>query len=762
MDRKRWKVKATLLLAVVAVGFMLLYAFIPNQVFKDPYSIVLLDRHNRLLSARIASDGQWRFPESDSVPHKLKQAILTFEDRYFFSHPGVNPFSMLRAFRQNIKAKKVISGGSTLTMQVVRLSRKGKSRTYLEKLREVFLSIGLEMKFSKTEIFRMYISHAPYGGNVVGAEAAAWRYFGRPLNDLSWAEAVTLAILPNAPSMLNIGKNRELFLKKRNRLLQRLHQQGNIDMMTYSLSVDEPLPSMPVPLPDDAPHYLDFMTKQNAGKMIRSTIDASKQKAAYALLCQHHALLKGNQVNHLGIVVKSVKTGEVIVYHGNVPCYLEPEACHNDMVQAVRSSGSILKPFLYAMMLAEGRLTGRSLLADVPTWIGGFSPKNFSENYQGAITAEEALIQSLNIPFVLILRQYGLEKFHNNLKTLGITSLQKPSSHYGLSLILGGGEVKLWELTEAYAELARMISQDQSKNALNGIDAASAWLTTQTLTQLNRPETESGWQFFGNGPVLSWKTGTSFGFRDAWAVGYTPDYVMGVWAGNAEGNGRPGLTGVSAAAPLLFDLARLFPSASNWFEEPLAWLEKKVVCRESGYTPGPFCQELDTITAHIHADRLQQCPYHQLLRLDESLSWQIPVNCYPDEKVSMTAWFVLPPLMEKYFRYRNSSYKPIPEVKPGCAYGLGNVMEFVYPPPNAVIYQPIDFYSKELPIVLELTHQSTEAIIYWHLDGSFIGSTSDNQHQFPLHALVGKHVITAVDQYGNRLSCSFTILKKDI
>lgn len=761
MSLQKRYVKLVVLLAVVAVGLMLLYAGNPYQLFKDPYSIVLLDRNNRLLSARIASDGQWRFPESDSVPDKFKHAILTFEDKYFFLHPGVNPLSMLRAFSQNIKAKKVVSGGSTLTMQVIRLSRKGKDRTYLEKLREVFLSIGLEMRFSKAGIMRMYISHAPYGGNVVGAEAAAWRYFGRPLHDLSWAEAVTLAILPNAPSMLNIGKNRALFLKKRNRLLERLHEKGKIDKMTLSLSVDEPLPSVPIPLPDDAPHYLDFMTKQNAGKMIRSTIDASKQKAAFDLLCQHHLLLRGNQVNHLGIVVKSVKTGEVVVYHGNVPCELEPEACHNDMVQAPRSSGSILKPFLYAMMLSEGRVTGKSLLADVPTWIGGFSPKNFSENYQGAVTAEEALIQSLNVPFVLSLRQYGLEKFHTNLKRFGITSVQKPSSHYGLSLILGGGEVKLWELTEAYAELARIISQEQTVDDLKGIDAGSAWLTSQALIQLNRPETESGWQFFGNGPVLSWKTGTSFGYRDAWAVGYTPDYVIGVWAGNAEGNGRPGLTGVSAAAPLLFDLARLFTSGSNWFAEPTGWLDKKVVCRKSGYTAGPYCEELDTITAHIHADRLPLCPYHQFIRLDESLSWQVPVNCFPDEKVIMTKWFVLPPLMEKYYRYRNSSYLPVPEVKPGCIYGHGNMMEFVYPPPNAIIYQPIDFYSKELPVILELTHQSVEAIIYWHLDGHFIGSTQDNHHQFPLHAVVGKHIITAVDQYGNSLSCSFTILKKD-
>lgn len=736
--------------------FVFLSVFLKKPLFDDPFSPVLFDKDGQLLSARIATDGQWRFPGTGEVPEKFEKAVVNFEDQYFYYHFGFNPVSFCKAFYRNIRAGEIVSGGSTISMQLIRLSRKGQKRTYLEKVKELFLSMSLELNYSKKEILSLYASNAPFGGNIVGVDAAAWRYFGRSVADLSWAEAATLAVLPNAPSMVNVSKNRLAFQNKRDRLLLKLLDNEVIDSLSYELAVAEEIPMQPMPLPDEAPHYLELLKKTNENKPIQTSINKDWQLKTKQILVKHHKRLSANYINNIAVVVRDVNTGEVIVYQGNVPCSVGAEGCYNDMIQTNRSSGSILKPFLYAAALKQGLIQPNSILPDVPSWIGGYSPKNFNEKYLGAVAASEALRQSLNIPFVLLLRDFGTENFHHLLKDLNISTMNRPTSHYGLSMILGGGEINLWQLTEAYRKMAFYLKSEEDGNF--PIDKASIYLTSNVLKMLNRPQTETGWNYYNNDMQMAWKTGTSFGFRDAWAVGYTPDYVIGVWVGNAEGSGRPGLTGVLCAAPILFDVAEEIITESTWFEAPYEKLAKITVCKHSGYLSGPFCDEKEEIIGHVAGLTAQICPFCKPYQLDENEKYRVEPDCMRNGKFHVKNYFVLPPLMARY--YTGYGYEKVPPLFPDCA-DYADVMDFIYPPKNAKIFRPKTYETFANPTIFELAHQLDDAVVYWHLDNQFVEETKGKNHKISLLPDYGEHEIVAVDQFGNRIRRVFFVVSEN-
>src|SRR5690606_34581343 len=334
----------------------------------------------------------------DSVPEKFAAAIVAFEDKRFYYHPGVDPISMTRALYQNIREGKVVSGGSTLTMQVIRLSRRSEGRTLLEKFIEVILATRLELRYSKAEILALYASHAPFGGNVVGLEAACWRYFNRDVHELSWGEAALLAVLPNSPALIHPGKNRDQLLLKRNALLDKLQQAGVIDEFTCSLAKEENIPDQPSALPRYARHMLQRIVRDGGAQTrVRSTLSVGVQRRVEQIVQDHHKQLAGSQIYNAAALVLDVETGEVIAYVGNTD--VEETGYHGeevDIINAPRSTGSILKPFLYAAMLDEGKLLRNTLVPDVPTVIDGFSPKNFKREFNGAVPASQALIRSLN------------------------------------------------------------------------------------------------------------------------------------------------------------------------------------------------------------------------------------------------------------------------------------------------------------------------------------------------------------------------------
>jgi penicillin-binding protein 1C len=775
-----------LIFIVVIILFILC---LPAPLFKTPFSIVLLDNKENLLSAKIAEDGQWRFPDSKNIPEKFSKAIIAFEDKRFYRHIGVDVFALGRAALKDIKSMSIKSGGSTITMQVIRISRNGKPRTIWEKIIEMFMALRLEIRYSKKEILSLYISHAPFGGNIAGVDAAAWRYFGKSAAELSWGEAATLAVLPNSPSLIRPGKNATTLLRKRNALLEKLKSTDVIDETTLMSAKSEQLPSKPFTLPRLAPHLLmracnDIYEKTIAEPIVHSTIDREFQIHVNEIIERHHNELTSNGINNAAAIVVDVTTGNVLAYTGNISSDDIEMNADVDIIAAARSTGSILKPFLFASMLSEGEILPGTLIPDVPTQIAGYSPQNFNRDYDGAVPARRALERSLNIPAVRMLRDFGTGKFNYFLKKLGMTTLNDSPDHYGLSIILGGAEGSLWDIAGMYASMCRVLNNYSRNSSMYDagdihqlqyihkersikqidkpdrsglISAGAVRLTLDAMEEVSRPELESNWKEFSSSKRIAWKTGTSFGFRDGWAVGCTPHYVVAVWTGNADGEGRPGLTGIATAAPVLFEIFNALPS-SGWFEMPYDDLVKISACRKSGYRNSELCDEVDSIYVPQAGLKTSICPYHQMIHLDASGHYRVSSDCEATSNMIHKSWFVLPPSEEWYYKSRNANYRLLPPFRKGCGGNKQLMMEFIYPKKSNQFYVPVELDGKTGKVVFEIAHRRPEAKIYWHLDDDFIGTTT-RFHQFAMSPGPGKHMITVVDENGERMEMGIEILK---
>ncbi len=750
---------------------------LPEQLFQDSTSTVLLDRNGNLLGAKIADDGQWRFPESQTVPDKFAVCLIEYEDKNFYSHPGISAKGIGRAVVQNFRKKKIVSGGSTITMQLARIMRKNPERTYGEKLLEMILATRIEIAYSKSEILGLYASHAPFGSNVVGLETASWRFFGRSADKLSWAESATLAVLPNAPGLIYPGRNHDQLLHKRNRLLRRLFDKKIIDETAFELALSEPLPQKPLPLPQLAPNLLDkFIREGQKGKLITCTIDQNLQERAILQLQLHHEVLKDNQIMNGAVMITSVNTGEILAYVGNTKTDDPENSSDVNCIQAPRSTGSILKPFLYAKSLEDAIISPDMLLTDIPSQFGSFTPKNFTGQYDGVLPAGKALSRSLNIPMVHLLNQYGLTKFHRDLKNYGLTTINKPARHYGLSLILGGAEAKLCDLSNAYTQMAQelkfgtrkqttlingAISPEKGKASLKNLtDRGCAFSTFEAMVEVNRPDEDNNWRTFSSAQKIAWKTGTSFGFRDAWAIGVTPDYVVAVWIGNADGEGRPGLTGISAAAPLMFDVFRQLPVSDKWFRRPQNAMAEVKICHESGHRATEFCEKTEWKSIPRKSLASKACPYHQIVHLSKDGQFRVDSDCEDVYNMKHEKWFVLPSIIEKYYKFNHPNYKSLPEYKPECLTKISDkAMGLIYPKNNSQIYVPIEIDGEKGRTIFEATHRNTNTRIYWHLDDNYIGETKEI-HQLSLNPPVGKHRLMLVDENGISLEIGFEVIGK--
>ena len=777
---KTWQ-KSILTIVTIFLHLVLLTP-LPSPLFNTPHTTTLHASNGQLLSASIASDEQWRFPASDSIPYKFRTAIRVYEDEYFYYHWGVNPISIGRAIIQNIKARKVVSGGSTLTMQTIRMAYGNKPRTYVQKVVELFASIKIEAFYSKAEILQTYADNAPFGGNIVGISAASYRYFGRAPHLLSWAETASLAVLPNNPSAIYPGKNEAPFLAKRNLLLTKLFNKGIIDEDDLFLAKQEELPQKIKPLPNNGYHLLHRkMAEGKAETAIYSTLDWQIQKSATRLVNKYSKRWAGNQVHNAAAIIVEIETGNVQAYVGN-SANAGKHGQHVDIITSKRSPGSLLKPILYAAALDEGIIMPNQLLPDIPLFYRGFAPKNFDKKFRGAVPANQALTSSLNVPFVHLLIEYGYEKFHQKLKRMGMASLTKSASHYGLSLILGGGETSLDELTSIYAGMARSYGRFQQRPLHNGYTASdyfanrseidsslpaekleefgylaapSLGFTFRAMQQLNRPDQETGWEQFTSAKPIAWKTGTSYGFRDGWAIGITNTHVIGVWLGNADGEGRPGLTGVQAAAPLLFQLLELVPGDAD-FSQPFGTPHK--ICALSGMRASSYCNEINVVSIPDYLEDTPTCTYHQVLHLDQTQTYQVTSGCFKVANIKNTPWFVLPPVQAWYYQKYHPRYQKQPPFAPNCAgNNQSNSIEMVYPRQFTKVYIPVEQDGNRGFAIFEAAHQDKKAILYWHVDNVYLGLTEDN-HQMRINADKGLHLLTIIDFNGNELRRSFEVI----
>jgi len=736
-----------------------------GPLFNDGVSKVVYDREGQLLGASIAPDGQWRFPERKDVPIKFTHAALQYEDRRYFFHRGIDPIAVARAIYLNIKHGSIISGASTITMQVARMSRKNRPRNFLQKGIETAMALFLEMNHSKKEILALYASHAPFGGNVVGLDAASWRYFSKLPEMLTWAESATLAVLPNAPGLIHPGRNRSSLLQKRNELLQRLYEEKIIDSFTLELSLLEPIPEKPYPLPRKAPHLMDQLGTNVS--QFRTTIDGILQDQVVSISDDYHRMNAQKGIENLGILVVDNQSGEVVSYVGNSRGHQQEN--HVDMVQAKRSSGSILKPFLYASMMQAGKISPDQLLPDVPTSIKGFNPKNYNKSYAGAVKASTALARSLNVPAVHLLKEYGVEAFRQDLLTIGFSTLHHSADYYGLSLILGGGEVTLWELVDVYSRCAQKLLNYQEEDNETNIhfnknhtsqgeilyDEGVIYTMFSAMTKVVRPDSEGGWQHFHSSVPLAWKTGTSYGHRDAWAVGVTPDYTIGVWVGNSDGEGRPEIVGSSAAGSILFSVLHSLPGTGGWFDIPHDEMVEAPICIKSGHVKGKWCEEVDTLLIPAASAWASACHYHELVYIDEDEK-RVHINC--SDQYTRKSWFHLPPDMAYFYQRDHADYEDLPSIAQGCEGNeSGSSIALLYPSSHESIFIPQGLNGEDKAAVFKATHRKNNSKIFWHLNDQFLGDTYEIHHM-KIQVPPGKHKIKLIDTEGNEVNRTFEVV----
>jgi penicillin-binding protein 1C len=756
-------------LAVAASLFLAFLALVPR--FSKPLSTAIYDRDGTLLGAAVAADGQWRL-EPGPVPDRVARAIECFEDRRFLIHPGVDPIALARAVVQNISGGRIVSGGSTLTMQTVRLSRNNPDRTFAEKMREAALSLVLEARYTKKEILALYAANAPFGGNIVGIEAASWRYWGRPPESLDWAEAATLAVLPNQPTLVHPGADRDRLLDKRNRLLRALAKEGRIDQELLDLSLKEPLPDKPYPLPRLAPHYL---ARYASGGHITTTIDRKLQASVTQTLERWSADFDARGIHNAAAIVIDTATGDVLAYAGNTGSGREES--HNadvDIITSRRSSGSVLKPFLFASMLDAGLLLPNQLVVDIPTRVGSYMPENNVPVYQGVVPAREALSRSLNIPAVRELREYGIAPFLDRLREIGFTTFTRTADDYGLPLILGGGEVTLEETARAYAALMRRADpdgcgakrpdRDSGGFPESPFSVGAAWLTLDALVDGTRPNDEELWRSFASGRNIAWKTGTSYGNRDGWAIGTTPRYTVGVWAGNATGEGRPELKSVTTSAPVLFDIFSRLPM-TDWPARPEMELREVTVCAESGYLAGSDCARTTKAWKPAAAPDGSPCPYCRSVSLTADGKWQATANDLTGAEAGtlplVEKRFVLPPTIEYWYRRHAFDYHPLPPWVAGHSGDSAKAeLAIVFPESNAHVFIPTEIDGKSGALVMQATHRDPRETLYWDIDGEYLGQTRD-YHRMSVRPSPGTHVLTVTDSSGTRATRKFEILSED-
>ncbi len=762
-----------LLWILVAIAALFIAGWIATPlsrpIFPEDYSTVVVDREGRRLRVFLNSAEQWCFPpDTAEVPEKLVISALTYEDKRFFRHFGIDPIAFFRATGQNLRARRVVSGASTITMQVARIANP-KQRSIFNKFIEAYHSLKIELRYSKEEILRLYFEHAPYGGNIRGYRAACLRYWGIEAEHITWGEAATLAVLPNSPALINPDTDPGKLKAKRDKLLRKLHDKGHIDDETLELSLLEPIPAGQIPYEFTAPHLTRRLAARFPGKYIHSTIDRNIQREMERLASHHAEWLQSFGVKNVAILVAETRTGRIVAYVGSDDYHDDARKGKVDGVIAPRSTGSLLKPFLYALAMDDAIIIPESRIKDIPTYYGAFSPHNADMSFSGLVPARVALTRSLNVPAVRLLYTYGIHDFYRFLQRAGMRSLFRSPDEYGLPIILGGCEGSLWEMVAMFRGLGNggvfpgltAIMSDTLGESDTLISPEACWAVLSILENVDRPGAEYYWHQYSNRRPISWKTGTSYGHRDAWAVGVTPQWTIGVWAGNFTGEGNPALIGSQAAGGLLFKIFNSLDIDQRLvrFERPESMIRLEI-CRETGFIANENCEFVDSVFAPPNSMMLQKCPYHRTLFLDEDEKYQVCSRCWETGKVKIVSRLVYPPEVIQFLSRKGHSYLAVPPHNPECPVrGFDNPVGIIYPVHGARILVPRGFGGEHQKIVAKGAYSVAKGSLMWFLDGNFIGSTFD-KHEIPLDLSVGSHTLTAMNSDGHTGTVKFDAFRK--
>lgn len=721
-----------------------------EKIFEGRYSVSVLDNNGKIIGVYLNKDEQWHLKSIDKIPEKLKTAVMVFEDKNFYSHNGVDLSAVIRALKDNIFEGRR-TGASTITMQAVKMAQP-KERSYFNKYLEIVHAFKLEKYYKKDEILKMYLNNAPYGGNIVGYKTASYMYFRKSPEELTWSEAALLAVLPNSPGLMNVEKNREKLIEKRNFLLKKLYEKNFINERQYRISLKEPVPDKRYSFPVLAPHLARRLVNENKDKkIIKSTIDSEIQKKTEKAVKDYSEFLKLSGINNAAVLIINNKNYEVTAYAGSQDFYDFENNGQVDGITAKRSPGSLLKPFLYAKVIDEGIAAPQSKIPDVPLYFSNFSPQNANKKYYGMVEMRDALIKSLNIPFVELLKDYGEDKFFYFLKDI-LNFEDKNPERYGLSLILGTKEFTMEEIGILYSGLANYgnfknlkYTEESTEEGRQLLTKGASYLTLITMRELERPGME---KFYREKNPVSWKTGTSHGRRDGWAAGVTPEWTVVVWTGNFTGEGNPNLTGVYTGGNLLFNILKFLPKTEKEFVMPND-LEKIKVDRETGYRL-KYDIPYKEIFYPKDAKPLKVSPYYK----------KIFVNKNGEETDSRDESFnereekyiLLYPLeVVNYFVRENFDVSNIFSEKTA-----EKTIKFIYPKNNLKIIVPKDFDGEKSLIVKIVNIKNRE--LYWYVNKEYAGKSREKERSFNLKK--GNYEITVVSEKGETAKINFQVAEK--
>jgi len=753
-----------LVLIISVLSFLLLDLTFPFRPRPD-WSVTVYDRNGQLLNAYLSRDHKWRFPvyreQTDTL---LVEALVHKEDRYFYFHPGINPIAIARAAFNNLIRHRRTSGASTITMQVVRLLEK-RPRTIPSKLIEVFRALQLECHYPKREILNLYLSLVPYGGNIEGVNAAAWIYFGKSPALLSPAEAVTLAIIPNRPSSLrprSDGTARHL-IDQRNKWLHRLHAEGVLSVKDLTTALDEPLVMERQKLPDEAPHLSRRLAAAATRPEIVTTLDLRLQQQATQLCYNHLQRLHVIGIHNGAVMVIENTRGEVLAYVGSQNFHDAAQSGQVDGVIALRSPGSTLKPLVYAMGMDRGLITPKSMLTDVPVHYNGYSPENFDLQFHGQVSAEDALSASLNIPAVQLLDQITVPQFRETLIAAGCKSIRR-QQQLGLSTVLGGCGTTLEELCGMYRMFAREGSYSPlrylqgvppSATIRKVISPSAAYLLSNILTRRDRPDLPHLFDNSLHVPRVAWKTGTSYGRRDAWSIGYNAQYTIGVWIGNFDGTGVPELTGADMATPLLFQLFNSIDKGTprKWFR-PTKELDLRYVCPKSGLPPGEYCNEkiIDYFLPGISP--VTCCTHLAEYDTDEEARNSYCTACRPETGYRRGLYENPPPEVVRFYREQGYPMQLPPPHNPACTRLFEGKKPFILSLHESEEY----LLEKEDPRPLELSAAVAGDVtaISWFINDQFYKTVKSSEKVFFL-PVKGRNKISCSDDKGRNTDITITV-----
>lgn len=775
--KKKLLLGAALVLGLAAGGGVLLDALFPFPMDKltPPGALIVSDRNGVELRWFMAPDGTWRLPVTDEeVPELLRLAVIAAEDRRFRLHPGVDPLAVVRAAWQNLASGRVVSGGSTLTMQLARMAEP-RPRTFAAKCVEAFRAVQITLRLSKDEQLALWLSRAPMGGNLEGVGAAARLLFGKRPAELSAGEIALLAVLPRAPTRLNPARNPEAARAARDATLRMLAEQGVLTPETAREAMRKPLPERAYPPPFLAPHAAEAALRKAralgpaavAQGRIQTTLEAGMQRRVQAALAARASWLRAQSLENAAAVVLDARSGEILAYAGSID-YLDL-ARHGpiDAVRILRSPGSALKPFLYALAMDDGLIAPESRLLDVPTDYAGYVARNFDGRHAGPVTAREALARSLNVPAVRLLADVGVPRFLDLLRAGGLSTLDKPPGHYGLPLALGACEVRLLDLTALYASLEqggewrapRLVQGGEQASATRLFSPEAAWLTHEILATVARPDLPEAWRLTRDAPAMSYKTGTSFGHRDAWAVGLSGGLAVGVWAGNLDGSPIRDLSGASVAAPILFDVLRAVAPAGDRPAPPEGLrLARAMVCEESRQLPTELCERSVEITVISGRTRLVPDTMRRRAFVDARSGLAVSGECLAGREVKAVAYTAWPPELLAFWRSRGiAPENPAPALDPACGgAALGHAPRIVSPSPATPYLIRPSTPLEHQRIALTAQAESGVARLSWFMDGDLAAFGPPHAPLF-VDLRPGRHRIAVVDDHGRMDAVTFEV-----